>query len=175
MPKKRLNDRMRTMKLRPIKLISLISLVICLFVSGCAATPPLKGMTPDGQKVYLGPVPIENTKSYQDYLLEPDTEVSKQHYLFQRLLNAKDLEFYHNGSWYNSLEAYRGGMWLISKRYQKGQDARTFIHKYVERAEDTGEYHLVKYPDGSVHVGSYVLYNELDLLEEASSKSSPRI
>jgi hypothetical protein len=144
---------------------------LCVLVAGCAA-PPLKGINPQGEKVYLGPVPIQNTEAYQAYLLEKSTEVAKQNYLFDRLRFATELEFYHNGSWYNSLEAYRGGMWLMRHRYQKGQDARTFIHKYVERAEDSGEFHLVKYPDGSIHIGSYVLYNELDLLEEATSNAS---
>lgn len=100
------------------------------------------------------------------------SEVSEQGYLFQRLKSASELQFFHNGSWYSALEAYRGGMWLMRKRYLKGQDTRDFIRKYVEKAEDTGKLHLVKYPDGSVHIGSYVLYNELDLLEETIAKQS---
>ena len=152
------------------KILSLVSLaagVLCLLVAGCAAH--LKGVTPQGEKVYLGPVPIRETEAYRAYLLGNRTEVAKQNYLFERLRSASDLEFYHNGSWYSPLEAYRGGMWLMRKRYQKGQDTRTFIRNYVERAEDSRKLHLVRYPDGSVHIGSYVLYNELDLLEETAA------
>lgn len=151
--------------------VPLLTGALCLLAAGCA-TPHLKGITPEGEKVYLGPVPIQDTEAYQAYLLEKPTEVAKQNYLFDRLRFASNLEFYHNGSWYSSLEAYRGGMWLIRKRYKKGQDARTFIRKYVERAEDTGKLHLVRYPDGSIHIGSYVLYNELDLLEETVASES---
>jgi len=144
----------------------------CLLAIGCA-TPYGKGITPQGEKVYLGPVPIQGTPAYEAYLNGGRTAVAEQTYLFQRLKSAADLEFFHNGSWYNSLEAYRGGMWLMRHRYKKGQDSRAFIKKYVERAEDTGEFHLVKYPDGSIHIGSYILYNELDLLEDTVT-SEPR-
>ena len=138
---------------------------------GCAS-PYLKGVTPQGEKVYLGPLPIENTEPFQAYLQSRHTEVDKQHYLFQRLKDAKHLQFYHDGSWYNHLDAYRGGMWLMRNRYRKGQDTRAFIRKYVERSEDTGKLHLVKYPDGSVQIGSSILANELDLLEETLRKTA---
>lgn len=145
--------------------------VLFFLTMGCASAP-LKGITPDGQKAYLGPVPIQNTAAYKTFLSGNRTEVAEQNYIFQRLKSASDLEFYHNGTWYGPLEAYRGGMWLVRQRYQKGQDSREFIRKYVERAEDTGEPHLVRYPDGTIHIGSYVLYNELDLLEEASAREA---
>lgn len=151
-------------------LVLLAAVTLCLLITGCA-TPYLKGVTPEGEKVYLGPVPIQNTEAYQAYLLEKPTEVAKQNYLFDRLRFATDLQFKHDGSWYGSLEAYRGGMWLMRNRYEKGQDTRTFIRKHAERS-DSGEPHLVKYPDGSIHIGSYVLYNELDLLEETIASES---
>lgn len=146
-------------------------LLILVLISGCATEPYLKGQL-NGQKVYLGPVPIENTESYKTYIHSAHTEADKQRYLFQRLKDATELSFYHDGSWYNSLLAYRGGMWLMRKRYTKDQTTRDFIKKYVERSEDTGEYHLAKFPDGSLHIGSYLLYNELDLLEQTSKDKS---
>ena len=146
--------------------------LIVLSLAGCA-TSYLKGVSPEGKRTYLGPVPIENTEAFKNYVQSAHSDVDKQRYLFQRLKDSKDLSFYHDGSWYNAIEAYRGGMWLMRNRYQKGQDSREFIRKYVERSEDTGKFHLVKYPDGSVHIGSYILLNELDLLEgSASGKSS---
>lgn len=153
-------------------LVSLAAGAFCLLAAGCA-TSYGKGLTSQGRKVYLGPLPVQGTESYQAYIRSSRTEVAKQKYLFQRLKSASDVEFYHNGSWYSPLEAYRGGMWLMRKRYQKGQDTRTFIRKYVERAENSGQLHLVRYPDGSVHIGSYVLYNELDLLEDTAAREPP--
>jgi len=143
-----------------------------LFITGCA-TAPLKGITPEGKKVYLGPVPINDTEAYQTFLNSPKGDVNEQTYMFSRLKLATDLSFYHDGSWYNWLEAYRGGMWLMRNRYKKGQDSRTFLKNYVWRSEDTGQVHLIKYPDGSIHEGYYVLLNELDLLEE-TLKNDPR-
>lgn len=142
------------------------------FFSGCAGSNILKGEDASGKKVYLGPVPIEGTEAFQTYLGSRRTEVDKQNYIFQRLKTpeAKELSYFHDGTWYNWLEAYRGGMWLIRNRYKKGQDARTFIKDYVWRSEDTGKAHLVKYPDGSIQEGYYVLLNELDLLENAVKK-----
>ena len=146
-----------------------ISLVFILVMAGgCAGEKYLQGCNANGEKVYLGPVPIENTEPYQTYIHSARTEADKQRYLFQRLKNAAQLSFYHEGSWYNSLLAYRGGMWLMRECYVKGQNTRDFIKKHVEYSEDTHEYHLAKFPDGSMHIGSYLLYNELDLLERTA-------
>ena len=139
--------------------------ILPLLLSSCA-TANLKGISPAGKKVYLAPIPVQGTEAYQSYLNSPRADVSQRTYIFSRLKLAKDLSFYHDGSWYNWLEAYRGGMWLMRNRYKKGQDSRTFLKKYVWKSEDTGKPHLVKYPDSSVHEAYYVLLNELDLLEE---------
>lgn len=145
--------------------LSFIAFFLPLFLSGCASTT-LKGMNSVGQKVYLGPTPINNTEAYETFIHAPHNEVSEQTYIFSRLKLARDLSFYHDGSWYNWLEAYRGGMWLMRNRYKKGQGTRDFLKNHVWRSEDTGKPHLVKYPDGSIHEAYYVLLNELDLLEE---------
>ncbi|MSR77938.1 MAG: hypothetical protein EXS63_06925 [Candidatus Omnitrophica bacterium] len=141
-------------------------LLLLSLSAGCAGEKYFNGVGPNGQKIYLGPVPIEKTEAYQAYTHSSRTEADKQRYLFQRLKSAVNLSFYHDGNWYNSVQAYRGGMWLMRKRYLKGQATRDFIHKYVERSEETGEFHLAKFPDGSIHIASYLLYNELDLLED---------
>ncbi|PIQ87146.1 MAG: hypothetical protein COV74_01990 [Candidatus Omnitrophica bacterium CG11_big_fil_rev_8_21_14_0_20_45_26] len=137
-----------------------------LFSAGCA-TPYLKGVTPAGEKVYVGPLPIENTEAFQTFLHSSKTEVDKQLYLFQRLKAAMDLEYYHDGSWYSWLETYRGGTWLIRNRYKKDQDTRDFLRKHVWHSETTGKLHLVRFPDGSIQIGYFLLLNELDLLEAA--------
>jgi len=153
----------------PIK-INLWTLLLAVFLLSACASPYLKGVTPRGDRAYLGPVPIEKTESYQTYLHSRHTEVDKQRYLFQRLKASENLQFYDDGRWYDTLEAYRGGMWLMRNRYKEGQDSREFIRKYIERSEQTNQYRLVQYPDGSVQIGSYILYNELDLLEETTKK-----
>lgn len=149
--------------------LTLSLLLLSAFASGCASST-LKGVAPNGQKAYLGTVPIENTEAYRQFISSPQSEVNVQTYLFTRLKAAQDLSYFRDGQWYSWLEAYRGGMWLMRNRYEKGQDARTFIKNHVWRSESTGKPHLVKYPDGSVHEAYYVLLNELDLLEETLKK-----
>ena len=149
---------------------SALILFAAIFISGCASYA--KGISSDGQKVYFGPVPIEKTEAFQIYMRSNRTEVDKQRYIFQRLRSATDLQFLHDGVFYNSLEAYRGGMWLMRHYYQKGQDSREFIRKYAERSS-AGNVHLVKYPDGTMQGGAYILYNELDLLEAAAARQAP--
>ncbi len=148
---------------------TLLPILFTILLTGCAS-PYLKGVTPAGEKVYLGPVSIEKTEAYRNYLHSRHTEVDKQRYLFARLKSATHLQYHRDGHWYTALEAYRGGMWLMRNRYKEGQDSREFIRKYIERSEQTNQYHLVQYPDGSVHIGSCILYNELDLLEETAKK-----
>ena len=143
-----------------------------LFTSGCAGKV-LKGNDASGKKIYLGPVPLENTEAYQSFLTSSRSEVDKQNYIFKRLKTeeAQKLSYFHDGTWYSWLEAYRGGNWLIRNRYKKGQDARTFIKNYVWRSETTGKPHLIKYPDDSIQEAYYVLLNELDLLDETLARA----
>ena len=162
-----------TPSFQKIARISFLHLGLTLLALGCASSGPLNGVNAKGEKVYLGPVPIENTQPYQEYLPTQHTEVDKQRFLFRRLKEATDLEFFQDGAWYNSIQAYRGGMWLMRERYQKGQDTRTFIKKYVDRS-DAGQLHLARYPDGSTQLGSAVLLNELDLLEKTSEGNAKK-
>lgn len=148
----------------------LLSCSLLFILSGCATSSALKGMNSVGQKVYLGETPVKDTAAFTTYLQSPKTEVNKQQYLFQRLKDApKDLEYFHDGNWYGWVEAYRGGMWLMRNRYQKDQDTRTFLKKHVWRS-DANQEHLIRYPDGSIQVGYYVLLNELDLLEQTAGQ-----
>ena len=147
-------------------------LLLLILLSGCISTKGyLKGVAPGGEKVYLGPAAIENTGAYRQFLQSGRAETDKQHYLFSRLKASEGLEFLHDGRWYNKLEAYRGGMWLMRNRYKKGRNTRAFIKNYIEYSE-AGNLHLVRYPGGTLQIGSYVLYNELDLLEEKLKKQN---
>jgi len=149
------------------------SFIFALLLAGCAGQSYLQGVTPSGEKVYLGTPNIENTEEFKTYLVSPRSEVDKQRFIFQRLKDATELQFYHDGTWYNSVQAYRGGMWLMRNRYVKGQNTNEFIKKYVERST-SGNQHLVKFPNGSIHVGSAIVYNELALVEEAAKKHPRR-
>lgn len=150
-----------------ISIRAFLTLIFVMALTACATTPYLKGVTPDGAKVYLGPIPIENTEAFKTFAQSQRGPVQEQQYFFQRLKEApKDLQYYYDGNWYSWVEAYRGGMWLVRNRYEKGQDTRTFLKKYVLRSEGKKELLLVKYPDGSVQVAYDVLLNELNLLEE---------
>lgn len=151
-------------------LFFVIFLTLAGLAAGCAGGMQYsKGVNTQGEKLYIGTKDIESTEAFKSYARSPKGEADKQRYLFERLKNAEGFEFYHDGSWYNALEAYRGGMWLMRNRYKKGFPTRDFIKQHVERS-DAGNLHLVKYPDGSMQIGSYILYNELDLLEAKTEK-----
>lgn len=147
------------------KILPVLTLV---FLTGCASTAAQKGIFKDGSKAYLGTAAIEDTQAFRDYRNSKKSEGDKQIYLFKRLRAADNLEFFRDGSWYKAADAYKGGMWLMKKYYKPGMDNRQFIRERIERS-DAGNFHLVKYPDGSLQIGSYVLYNELDLLEEKAA------
>ena len=144
---------------------------------GCATSPYLKGVTPDGKKVYLGPTPIENTKAFEAFLHGSRTEAAKLEYLVERLKLAENLQFFHGGEQFEWKEALEGSKWAVAHHYKKGQDARTFIRKETFLYVEPGEPNAVKFPDGTIHLDYYVLANELDLLEETFrniSNSNPK-
>src|SRR5437879_1538110 len=96
---------------------SWFALACLVALAGCASSSSyLKGVDKSGKKVYLGPLPIENTEAYRAFAGSRRTEADKEIYLFKRLKSATALEFFHDGSWYNSVQAYRGGMWLVRHR-----------------------------------------------------------
>ena len=144
-----------------------------LFLSISCATPYLRGTTPEGQKVYLGRVPIEPTAAYQMFLNSSQSEAAKLDYLLQRIKTAQDLVYLHEGSQYNWLEAYRAGSWLLRHHYERAENARHFIQKEVWRYQAPGKPNAIKFPEGSIHLLYYVLLNELDLLEETLQVPSP--
>ena len=145
-----------------------------LITTGCAASHYLKGMQPNGEKAYIGSVPIDNDEAFQTYLKTSRSEVDKVNYLFKRVTSAKDLTYYHDDNTYTWLEAYRGGMWLLRNRYKGGMDARTFIRDHVWFSETSGKPHLVEFPDRTIQIGYYVLMNELELLEQTAAKYPPQ-
>ena len=101
-----------------------------LLTAGCATTPYyLKGVTPDGRKVYLGPVPIQNIEAYQAFLHSSKSERAKLDYLLQRIKEAQGVEFYHGGERYNWTEAYEGARWVVEHHFEKGQNSHSFIKK----------------------------------------------
>lgn len=165
------NNPNRPLKEIEMKRFAFLVLFLALtgLTAGCAGGLKYsKGVNALGEKLYLGSAEIESTDAFKNYSRSPKGEADKQRYLFERLKAAEGFEFYHDGSWYNALEAYRGGMWLMSHRYKKGFPTRDFIKQHIERS-DAGNLHLVRYPDGSLQIGSYILYNELDLLEEKTA------
>jgi len=152
---------------------SFLTLILVAGLTACATTSYLKGVDSKGSKVYLGNAPTVETESYKTFIQSQRGPVQEQQYFFQRLKEApKDLQYYHDGNWYGWVEAYRGGMWLVRNRYEKGQDTRTFLKKYVLRSEGKKELHLIKYPDGSVQIAYDVLLNELDWLEEKTKTAA---
>lgn len=137
-------------------------------LAGCAS-PYMNGVTPQGAKVYIGSTDIRATEAYQEFLRSGQTELDKERYLFKRVTEAKDLVYHRDGNTYGWVEAYRAGNWLMRNHYDKDADARSFVRDHVWKSASTGRPHLIEFPDGSIHVGYYVLLNELDLLEETAA------
>lgn len=144
-------------------------LILMFYVIGCAS-PYLKGISPEGQTVYIDTPLMQNTEAFQNYISSQQTETDKQNYLFERIKSAKNLIYIRDGHQYTWLQAYRGGKWLIRNRYEKGIDARSFAKKYIWKSE-AGNPYLVQFPDGSTHIGYYILLNELELLEATVAKA----
>ncbi|MDP3920471.1 MAG: DUF5329 family protein [Candidatus Omnitrophota bacterium] len=146
-----------------------LTLTIPLFLAGCAA-PLLKGVDAEGAKAYLGSPEIQGTSTYQKYVTGPQSEAAKLIYVISRIGEAEGLLFQHEGAWHDPQEAYRGSMWMLRKNFEKGETARDFIRLHVWHSDNTGTPRLVKYPDGSLQIGYYILLNELDLLEATASR-----
>jgi len=140
-----------------------------VFLSGCHSLY-LKGKTPDGSPVYLGTLPLENSDAYRGYLKTPRSEQDKILFLIRRIPEAKNLEYYRDGTLYSWQKVYDAGMWLFKNKYEVGQNARQFLQTTMWRSESTGAPNLIRYPDGTLQVGYFVLLNELDLLENISAQ-----
>lgn len=149
----------------------ILTALTAALLAGCAS-PYLSGRTPAGEKVYIGSTDIRSTEAYQEFMRSGRTELDKERYLFKRVTEAKDLKYHRDGNTYGWVEAYRAGNWLMRNHYDKEADARSFIRDHVWKSAATGRPHLVEFPDGSIHVGYYVLLNELDLLEETAAAES---
>lgn len=137
---------------------------------GCAS-PYLKGVHPDGTKVYLGSTFIVETEAFQTFLSSPQKEANKIAYIFERLENAKGLIFYRDGIPYEPAEVKQGGKWLYKNQYREGQSAAEFIKENVWNSPSTGKPYYIATLDGNYHIGYYVLMNELELLEQTLRQS----
>jgi len=118
-----------------------IILSVVIILSGCANTV-LKGVTPEGNNVYIGPVPINNTLAYQEFIKSQRTELDRIQYLLNRVKTAPDIN-------------------------NKNTDALTFLRNHVWFAKPSMAPHLAHFPDGTTHVAYYIFINELALLDES--------
>ncbi|MBI4394747.1 MAG: hypothetical protein HY583_00975 [Candidatus Omnitrophica bacterium] len=143
----------------------LFALAFISLSSGCISHP-LKGLTPDGNRVYLGSLPIENTEAYKTFRLGPPTETEKLFYLLNRVKDARDVTYRFEDGWYTYFEAYPAALWLLVHHYERGETARFFIHKEFVAFHGVSESTTMHFPNGSYHLAYYVFLNELDLLEE---------
>ena len=139
------------------------------------AWAPFKGKTPEGKKVYLGPVPIQETEAYQAFLLSPRSEVDKLYYLGDRIRAkaSQDIVYIYEGGHYHWAEVYAGGIWLLWHDYKRGETARAFIYETSLRFERPGSRATLQLPDGSVHYAYDVTVNEMDLLEATIKEENP--
>lgn len=126
----------------------------------------LSGVDKDGNKVYAGKVPIQETYAYQQFKWGSHSEASKLSYFLSRLLEMKDIYFRYHGKRYNSKDAYYGVNWLIRHRYGGRMNARAFIREQAALFQKPGHPLLIEFPDGAVHHLLPVVMNELDLLEK---------
>lgn len=133
--------------------------------TGCGSTPP-KGTCYGIEKIYLGPLPIQETQAYKTFLNSSGSETAKLIYLGDRIKSAQNLSYYFEGDRYNWFEAYSGATWLLWHDHERGEDAHSFIHKEAIRFQNPTKPTSIEFPDQSRHLASQVLLNELDLLED---------
>ena len=143
-----------------------IILSVVIILSGCANTV-LKGVTPEGNNVYIGPVPINNTLAYQEFIKSQRTELDRIQYLLNRVKTAPDIRYERDGVSFNSDKTYQTGLWLVGNSYNKNTDAITFLRNHVWFAKPSMAPHLAHFPDGTTHVAYYIFINELALLDES--------
>jgi len=138
------------------------------------AWAPFRGKTTEGKKVYLGPVPIQDTDAYQKFLASSRSEIDKLYYLGDRVRakEARGIVYIYGGSRYNWAEVYAGGIWYLWHDYPRGENARVFVAKTSRRFERPGSRVTLQFPDGSIHYGYDVTVNELDLLEAAIAEEN---
>ncbi len=128
------------------------------------------GLDENGNKVYAGKVPIDATGAYNQYKLSARSELSKLHYLLDRLGELEGFQFRYGVSYFDK-EMTRFGMdWVISRRYKKKQSAREFLRQQVAWLEAPGDRLVIRFPDGKHYHCLPILFNELDLLEETYEK-----
>ncbi len=156
----------------------LVTFFLCAFFHQVAyAWAPLKGKTPEGKKVYLGPVPIQDTDAYRKFLSSSRSEIDKLYYLGDRVRAkpAQGIAYIYARSRYNWVEASAGGVWYLWHHYERGQTARTFIREASRRFERPGSRATLQLLDGSIHYAYDVAVNELDLLEAVieEAKTAP--
>ncbi|MBI4372489.1 MAG: hypothetical protein HY585_02030 [Candidatus Omnitrophica bacterium] len=138
---------------------------------GCTSRP-LKGLTLEGKRAYLGPAPIDHTEAYQTFLLGSRSEAEKLYYLLNRVKEAKDVTYRFDDGVYTHFEAYPAALWLLVHHYERGEKARDFVHKEFLAFRGLSESTTMHFPDGSYHLAYYVFLNELDLLEETLEDSN---
>ena len=138
---------------------------------GCSSIPP-KEACRNAEKIYLGPLPIQETEAYKIFLNSSKSETAKLSYLGDRIKSAKDLVYYFDGDRYNWLEAYSAGVWLLWQDHKIGEDAHSFIRREAIRFQNPTKPTAIQFPDRSRYLAAEVLLNELDLLEDTINQNS---
>lgn len=157
------------------RLLLLIFFLCASFHHAAYAWAPFRGKTTEGKKVYLGPVPVQDTDAYQKFLLSSKSEIDKLYYLGDRVRAkpARGIAYLYGGSRFNWAEVYAGGMWYLWHHYERGKTARTFMRETSRRFERPGSRTTLELPDGSIHYAYDVAVNEMDLLEAAIAEENP--
>lgn len=153
-----------------LKRFFIFSVIIPLcFLFGCG-TYVKKGVTTNGEKVYLGVTPIEKTPAYENFLRSSKSEVDKLYYLLDRIRDSRSLIYIYEGDQYNWFEAYSTGVWVLWHHYRKGEDARSALRREVANySGDEAVY--IKFQNESIHLAYRILLNELDLLDETYKRN----
>ena len=128
------------------------------------------GTDENGNKVYAGKVPIDSTRAYNQFKMGPRSEMSKLHYLLDRLGELEGFRFRFGNDYYDKEMARFGMDWLISHRYKRKQNAREFLRTQNAWLEVGGDRLLIRFPDGKLYHAIAIILNELDLLEETYEK-----
>ena len=158
---------------RLIFTISIVALVFLFNGTPSSSAPQyLRGVYENGAIAYVGPLTIQQTNAYKQFIYSKKTEKEKLYYLLSRFRTADHLGFYFGGGRYSANDACFGSGWILRHRYKGNKEARKFIREQVTFFEKPGKPLLIEFQNGSIHFAYNIIINELELLENTIAETS---
>ena len=108
--------------------------------------------------------PLQQSEAYIQFTRRPVSELSKLFCLISRF-KACDVDIDYGGGRYRTRYVAPLVAMFLTTHYKKGQSAKEWILSYCHRTIPSGKLIWAILPDGSKHLASDLLLQELDALE----------